>query len=354
MDAEALLADLSRGVSRSFHLTLRVLPRKVRSQIGLAYLLARASDTIADTELVPVDQRLNTLDQFREFIAARTATPPGLEAFLECAPGRRHDAAAPSPGAPSPSELLLLRHVEDVVSALRALSATDQALVRSVLDTITSGQALDLQRFAHARIGEMRCLGTRDELEDYIYRVAGCVGEFWTRICRSHLFPRAPVDEHFLLENGVRFGKGLQLINILRDLPTDLRAGRCYLPETELRAFALQAGDLLSPDSEQRFRPLYDGYRRTALDHLDAGWSYTNHIPRSSVRVRLACAWPLLIGRRTLELLGDVPILGGRPTVKISRKQLRMILLKSVWTYPWPSLWQRQWPEAEIIPPRQG
>jgi len=64
----------------------------------------------------------------------------------------------------------------------------------------------------------------------------GCVGEFWTRICRAHLFPTAVLDDAFLLSNGVRFGKGLQLVNILRDLPVDLRHGRCYLPSVDLQA----------------------------------------------------------------------------------------------------------------------
>ena len=29
---------------------------------------------------------------------------------------------------------------------------------------------------------------------------------------------------------GIRYGKGLQLVNILRDIPQDLRNGRCYIP----------------------------------------------------------------------------------------------------------------------------
>ena len=62
---QALLTDLLRSVSRSFYTTLRVLPRPIRSQIGLAYLLARATDTIADTEIVPVQNRLDALDQLR-------------------------------------------------------------------------------------------------------------------------------------------------------------------------------------------------------------------------------------------------------------------------------------------------
>ena len=47
------LNQLLKQTSRSFYLTLRVLPGAIRPQIGLAYLLARTTDTIADTELVP-------------------------------------------------------------------------------------------------------------------------------------------------------------------------------------------------------------------------------------------------------------------------------------------------------------
>src|SRR5436190_24075837 len=62
------LTDLLKQTSRSFYLTLRVLPRAIRPQIGLAYLLARTTDTIADTEIVPVTQRLEALQKLRERI----------------------------------------------------------------------------------------------------------------------------------------------------------------------------------------------------------------------------------------------------------------------------------------------
>jgi len=55
------LNDLLKATSRSFFLTLRVLPARVRPQVGLVYLLARTTDTIADTELVPPAQRVDTL-----------------------------------------------------------------------------------------------------------------------------------------------------------------------------------------------------------------------------------------------------------------------------------------------------
>jgi farnesyl-diphosphate farnesyltransferase len=177
-------------------------------------------------------------------------------------------------------------------------------------------------------------------LDDYTYRVAGCVGEFWTRMCLAHLFGSAGLNEAFLLTNGVRFGKGLQLVNILRDLPIDLRHGRCYLPSDRLKALNLQPVDLLHPSNEPRLRPLYDDFLHLAADHLEAGWAYTNQLPWRSARVRLACAWPLLIGRNTLGLLRSGKVLNTEPRLKVSRRTVKSILLRSVLYYPWPSRWK--------------
>src|SRR5712692_5304900 len=70
-----LLTLLLKEVSRSFYLTLRVLPGAIRPQISLAYLLARATDTIADTEIVPIAQRLAALQFLRDRILAKSDRP---------------------------------------------------------------------------------------------------------------------------------------------------------------------------------------------------------------------------------------------------------------------------------------
>ena len=103
-----------------------------------------------------------------------------------------------------------------------------------MLDIITGGQELDLERFAGASAENIIALKSAIELDDYTYRVAGCVGEFWTQMCRAHLFPHAELEDAQLFGDSIRFGKGLQLVNILRDLPADLHKGRCYLPSLEL------------------------------------------------------------------------------------------------------------------------
>jgi farnesyl-diphosphate farnesyltransferase len=98
-------------------------------------------------------------------------------------------------------------------------------------------------------------LRSDEELDEYIYQVAYCVGEFWTDMCRAHVFPGANLDDDLLKADGVRFGKGLQLVNILRDLPKDLRRGRCYIPEAATGTRGLQPANLLDPSAMENFRP---------------------------------------------------------------------------------------------------
>lgn len=328
----ALVGELLPGVSRSFYLTLRVLPKAIRPQMGLAYLLARATDTVADTGLLAVEARLDALAALRARILGTRAEPLAL------------DGLAREQGLPA--ERHLLDRIEEVLAALSALHPEDQARVRAVLATITSGQELDLRRFGGAGPGQLIALRTESELHDYTYRVAGCVGEFWTQMCRAHLFPEAELDDAWLLRQGVRFGQGLQLVNILRDLPSDLRQGRCYVPAELLAAHHLQPADLLDPANAAQFSPLYHALLEVAQGHLAAGWAYTGALPRRCVRVRLACAWPLLIGARTLGLLRRSNVLDPTQRIKVPRTQVRHLILKSVLAYPWPARWERLFAQA--------
>jgi farnesyl-diphosphate farnesyltransferase len=328
------LNDLLKATSRSFYLTLRVLPARVRPQIGLAYLLARTTDTIADTELVPPAQRLDALQKLRERILGETSTPLNFGELAE------------SQG--SPAEKTLLEQIDASLAALMEFSNSDQKLIRDVLATITTGQEMDLQRFegmgrpgSGATVRQIMALETAAELDDYIYRVAGCVGEFWTKICRAHLFPKARLDEEQFIADGIRFGKGLQLVNILRDLPADLKAGRCYLPTQRLEQAKLIPETLLSPVSESKFLPLFHEYLDKAESHLCAGWTYTNALPFGQFRVRLACAWPILIGVRTIGKLRAVDVIGLRQGVKVPRGEVRGIIFRSLLACPLPSAWRK-------------
>ncbi len=321
------LTSLLRETSRSFYLTLRVLPEAIRPQIGLAYLLARATDTVADTELIPVAQRLAALAELRSRILGESSQTLDFSGL------------AKQQGLPA--ERVLLERIHQAIAALEAFSEADRLRVREVLRVITSGQELDLRRFAGASEKNIISLQTPAELEDYTHRVAGCVGEFWTRMCLAHLFSKTGLETPALLAKGIRFGKGLQLVNILRDLPKDLRQGRCYLPQEDFTRAGLRPDDLLNPANEIKFRPVYETYLEQAEAHLRAGWDYTNALPWSSMRVRLACAWPVLIGMDTLAKLRTASVLNPEIRVKTSRSEVKKIMLRSVVKYPFPGAWRR-------------
>lgn len=334
--------ELLRATARSFYLTLRVLPAAIRPQIGFAYLVARATDTIADTEIVPLNQRLEMLQKLRERILGHNAAPLNLSELAE------------KQGAPA--EKILLENIGKALEELQRFSAEDQKRIRDVLIIITSGQELDLKRFAPPSSGpgpvsfstRIIALESAADLDDYTYRVAGCVGEFWTKICRAHLFPEVRLDDEELRINGVRFGKGLQMINILRDLPADLKKGRCYLPMDKLDKFKLLPQTLLSSANESRFRPLFEEYLDKAESHLRAGWDYTNMLPFRQFRVRLACAWPILIGIRTIGKLRAASVTELQQGIKIARPDVRRLVLKSVLACPFSSAWKNLFPAKAV------
>ncbi len=324
-----LPTGLLKEVSRSFYLTMRILPSQIRRQISLAYLLARTTDTIADTEIIPVENRLDLLTKLGDRIRGK-ADKLNFSLFIE--------------KQQSTAEKILLERHEDALQILSTFSKNDQQLVRDVLDIIISGQSLDLTRFRDASESHIISLKSDADLDDYTYRVAGCVGEFWTKICRAHLFPSFAIDEETLFTDAVRFGKGLQLVNILRDLPRDLRQGRCYLPEPALRAVGLSVPDLLLPTTEAAFRGIYDSYLQKAQDHLLAGWRYTLSLPRDQIRLRLSCAWPILLGHKTLEKLRIENPLDPQRRIKVTRREVRQILLRSIFYLPFRERWQNQMP----------
>ena len=149
---------------------------------------------------------------------------------------------------------------------------------------------------------------TAEELDEYTYLVAGCVGEFWTRLCLNHLPDCSALGLAELRRLGAEYGKGLQLVNILRDFPEDLRNGRCYLPETELRAAGTSPMPLI--DQPAKAQAVFDRWRERAGAQLEHGFEYIAAL--RSARLRVACFLPWYLGLRTLRLLGKPGALWSR------------------------------------------
>jgi len=292
-DRAFLLGPLLKSVSRSFYLTLRILPVGMRDPVGLAYLLARAADTIADTSLIDPAQRLELLLALR----ARVNGATDDDALLR----RLRDDVASQQG--HADEKLLLESLGGAFDALTQFDAADRDAVREIVTTLTMGMEFDLRTFPDERSGQLGALPTFDDLDRYTYLVAGCVGEFWTKMTYAHLPGTLKESASTMIERGVRFGKALQMTNVLRDCAKDLRIGRCYLPERMLERCALTPQDLLAPDASARARPLMFELVGKTLALYREALAYTFAIPAHAVRLRLACIWPILIGLETLALL---------------------------------------------------
>jgi farnesyl-diphosphate farnesyltransferase len=241
-------------------------------------------------------------------------------------------AAACAPGQALPAERQLLERIAEAIARLDRLRDRDRAHVRRVLGTITSGQIFDLERFPGHDASNVTALPTRAELDRYTYLVAGCVGEFWTALHVAHRSALAGWDVAAMSAQGIRFGKALQMTNVLRDVARDLRAGRCYLPADDLARIGLRPHDLVQPGRTRLARPLLADLLDVTQEHYDVAWRYTAAIPRREWRMRLACTWPLLIGQATLAAFARHPDPLAAEPIKISRPEVRRLLARSALT----------------------
>jgi len=286
--------ELLKAVSRSFYLSLRVLPRPMREPLSLGYLLARASDTLADTAAVDVARRAAFLAEFGEVVAGARA-PGDFQARLlgEFVPRQRDTG-----------EARLLGSIARLLDWLESEPVEIGAAIREVMATIVSGQRWDL--------GFFTAQGTRvadaAALEKYTYEVAGCVGAFWTRIGFATMGAGfARMGEPAMARLGVSYGCGLQLVNILRDVERDRQLGRCYLP----------VADPGAADELERVRREWIARARVRLAD---GIAYAGQV--RSRRVRTATVLPALLGMKTLDRLAKASAGELAAGVKIGRREV--------------------------------
>lgn len=293
---------LLKGVSRSFYLSLRFLPKPMRGAASLGYLLARTSDTLADTAALEVEVRRQALVAFRRSLAGSEEAPRWQVSLLNAVSDVR--------------ERHLLEGSGDLFEWLARLPDGESALVREVVDIIISGQLADLEWFGAATRENPVALADDAALEDYTWRVAGCVGAFWTKLGFLTIGERfsniPPADLERL---GVRYGKGLQLVNILRDLPADLANGRCYLP-------------VGNPHNVAELMECHANWVERACEWTSAGPTYAATL--GSRRLRAASALPAMIADRTLERLRDSTWQVLQKRVRVPRWEVYVSLVKAL------------------------
>jgi farnesyl-diphosphate farnesyltransferase len=327
--------NLLRQVSRSFDLSIRLLPPALQAPVAIGYLLARATDTVADTTALPLAERQDLLTLMSQAIDASqacTARTAELNRLTQAFAAQQTD----------PHERALMQALPQCLPLLHTLTEADQTSVRQVLRHITQGQQLDMTRFGPG----LQALQTEAELADYTWLVAGCVGEFWTELCGRHLPGYSLLPQAEMMRIGREYGMGLQRLNIIRDAGADLTAGRCYWPEETLRQTGLtpamleQAARTPNADTLLALAPHYTQW----LDHTQAqladGMRYA--LALKPLRLRLASALPALIGARTVALLRQAGPAALNQRIKMPRLEVRALLWRIALGFGSAAVMQRE------------
>ncbi|MCE9588446.1 MAG: squalene/phytoene synthase family protein [Verrucomicrobia bacterium] len=280
---------LLRAHARTFALTLAILPRSLREPLGVVYLLARASDTIADVGKISRERRVALLEQLLG----------NLESALSggSPTGRWGWAPVMMPGELDESQAELIAEVPRLINALEISPDRDELL--KLWRLILEGQLFDLRRFPSVEPLK------REELERYCFLVAGSVGACWTRLISGHAPDRLMLPMAEMIPLGIAYGKGLQLLNILRDRDEDRSLGRIYARDEELPGLFALADEWLA---------LGERY----LAHLRPG------------RVLFATALPLDLAWSTLAKLKDPELHSSLRGVKLNRWEVYDLLLRGL------------------------
>lgn len=277
--------EILRQTSRSFYLTLRLLPRSMRPHMSLSYLLARATDTLADSSRIHSLERLEMLHAIRRSVGHDEIA--GYNASHWCAPQL------------TAGENNLLTLLPNLWRRMNRLSSPERQFLEVVVDYILEGQIFDLERF-HPGSAPL----THEELKRYAYLVAGSVGEFWTHLSaeKIHPFSHDPMD--VMLMRGRLYGQALQLINILRDHAVDAGLERIYIQKAD-------RADWLT----------------TARKWLEEATSYCASL--HSGRLRYVTLLPALLGWRTLAKI-ESHLDNPQIVCKVPRRDVRRWMVRSL------------------------
>lgn len=224
------LYDLLEKTSRTFALSIPLLPEPTRGRVATTYLLFRIADTFEDAALWPRDRRIEALAEFARLLERPADAAPSAERW------------AADPPVAHDGYVELVREIPFVLDDYRAMPEPVRTILRRHLLRTARGMADVVRRSGGD--GDLRLRSIAD-LRGYCYIVAGIVGEMLSELY-VHDWPALSPSASYLLRRAPFFGEGLQLVNILKDAASDLTEGRSYVPAGADRGavFALARADL--------------------------------------------------------------------------------------------------------------
>ena len=295
------------GVSRTFALTIPVLPDDLAVVTTNAYLLCRLADTIED------DPGLSHAQKSRfhaRFVAVVKGEEPAEPFATELAPLLSAEVL--------PAEHDLVRNTAAVIRVTHAFSAEERAALTRCVAIMCRGMP-EFQRNK-----SLRGLEDLDELAEYCYYVAGVVGEMCTELFCLHC-PELEAKRETMLRLAVSFGQGLQMTNILKDIWDDRQVGACWLPRSVFPGHDLARLEAWHTGPE--FRAGLNELIGVGHAHLRNALEYTCFIPKREAGIRRFCLWAIGLAVLTLRKIHRHPAFRSGAEVKVSRRTVKATVL---------------------------
>lgn len=312
--SDARVFELLPLVSRTFALSIRRLSGKLAVDIAFAYLVCRLLDTIEDDAALPAARRGRLLQRLALTLATDLGRPRTLKGIANLLPAI----------TAKPAEMELLAEAGPLFARFDSMPAGTAGPIRKYAAEMAAGMARSVSDGISERIV------TRADLATYCHYVAGTVGELLTDIFVAHGRTRVARRSQRLHADAPAFGRGLQLVNIIKDSGRDYADGRCFLPREMFDAAGLTREEFFAaPDRDGERKRIIGELVAQASRDLDAAVRYTKTLPRRMWRARLFCLLPIALARATLSLIARAPerVADRENRIRISRRRVKLLVL---------------------------
>lgn len=301
--------DMLPRVSRTFAPTIRMLPKGLNVPVTVAYLLCRIADTVEDSDALSVSEKKNILT-----IYANIFTKNDSEYYTKF-----NRLIKKLPNKTADDELT---HNFPIVFAV---FSSFSSFIKTQIGRWVAEMSRGMHKYAQSKIRKkFTFLNTMKELDEYTYFVAGTVGYLLTELFSFYSKKITPALNGRLESLAESFGKGLQLVNIIRDMATDLRRGQSYIPDELLQKYRLTRESIFDKENAEQAQRLFSELIENAVKHLDRALDYILLIPKRETRIRLFCMLPLFWAMRTLQKIQENTLaLLGSDKIKVSRTIIR-------------------------------
>ncbi len=307
----SLQNKLLQGVSRTFALTIPVLPLGLREPVSNGYLLCRIIDTIEDDPALDLQQKREFSNQFTRVVIGEEPA----QTFANKLANVLSDVS-------TPAEHELIQLTPDVIRITHSFNVQQREALSTCVKTMAEGMLYFQEKDTSAGLANIA------EMEHYCYVVAGVVGEMLSKLFCDYS-PEIAKNKQKMMALSIRFGQGLQMTNILKDIWDDNNRGACWLPRS---IFDAQGFDLKNLKPNQQSVEFEQGLAQliaVAHKQLQDALEYTLLIPKNESGIRNFCLWAIGMAILSVRKLNRNKGFSDGQQVKITRRSVKMTVLTS-------------------------